>query len=61
VTYDWVNFDTTHSDFQNSTGDSAEALDWAKGDLLINFQLDGAAKDSGAITAYAHKLTIYRG
>ena len=60
MTYDWVNFDTTHSDFKTPTGDSAEALDWAKDDLLINFQLDGAAKDSGAITASAHKLTIYR-
>jgi hypothetical protein len=35
-------------------------LGWAKGDLLINFQLDGAAKDSGAITAYVHKLTVLR-
>jgi hypothetical protein len=60
VTYDWVNFDSTHSDFKDATGVSAEALGWAKGDLLINFQLDGAAKDSGAITAYAHKLTVYR-
>jgi hypothetical protein len=60
VTYDWVNFDATHSDFKNATGNSAEALGWAKGDLLINFQLDGAAKDSGAITAYVHKLTVLR-
>jgi hypothetical protein len=60
VTYDWVNFDATHSDFKNATGDSAEALGWAKGDLLINFQLDGAATDSGAITAYVHKLTVLR-
>jgi hypothetical protein len=60
VTYDWVNFDETHSDFKDATGDSAEALGWAKGDLLINFQLDGPAKDSGAITAYVHKMTVLR-
>ena len=60
VTYDWVNVDATHSDFINATGNSAEGLGWAKGDLLINFQLDGANKDSGAITAYVHGLTILR-
>lgn len=60
VTYDWVNVDETHSEFKNATGNSAEALGWAKGDLLINFQLDGSDKDSGAITAYVHKLTILR-
>jgi hypothetical protein len=60
VTYDWVNFDGTHSDFKNATGDSAEALGWAKGDLLINFQLDGADKSSGSMTAYVHKLTVLR-
>jgi hypothetical protein len=60
VTYDWVNFDDTHSVFTNATGNSAEALGWGKGTLLLNFQLDGSAKDSGAITAYIHKLTILR-
>jgi hypothetical protein len=60
VTYDWVNFDATHSDFKNATGDSAEVLAWATNDLLINFQLDRAAKDSGVVTAYAHKLTVLR-
>jgi hypothetical protein len=60
VTYDWVNFDETHSDFKNATGNSAEALGWAKGTLLLNFQLDGSAKDSGAITAYVHKMTVLR-
>jgi hypothetical protein len=60
VTYDWVNVDETHSEFTNATGNSAEALGWAQGDLLINFQLDGSDKDSGAITAYVHKLTILR-
>jgi hypothetical protein len=60
VTYDWVNVDQTHSTFINATGNSAESLGWAKGDLLINFQLDGADKNSGFITAYVHKLTVLR-
>jgi hypothetical protein len=60
VTYDWVNFDGTHSDFTNAVGNSAEALGWEHGTLLINFQLDGADKDGGSITAYVHKLTVLR-
>ena len=60
VTYDWVNLDGTHSDFQNATGASALKLGWALGDLLINFQLDGNNADSGSITAFAHKTNIYR-
>jgi hypothetical protein len=60
VTYDWVNVDGTHSVFNNATGYSAEKLGWAPGDLLINFQLDGANSGSGSITAYIHKMTIFR-
>jgi hypothetical protein len=60
VTYDWVNVDGTHSVFKNATGYSAEKLGWAHGDLLINFQLDGANSGSGSITAYIHKMTIFR-
>lgn len=60
VTYDWVNVDGTHSVFKNATGYSAEKLGWAKGDLLINFQLDGANSGGGSITAYIHKMTIFR-
>ena len=60
VTYDWVNLDGTHRVFKNATGYSAEKLGWAKGDLLINFQLDGANSGSGSITAYIHKMTIFR-
>jgi hypothetical protein len=59
VTYDYVNVDGTHSVFKNATGFSAEKLGWAHGDLLINFQLDGA-NSSGSITAYIHKMTIFR-
>jgi hypothetical protein len=60
VTYDWVNVDGTHSVFKNATVYSAEQLGWARGDLLINFQMDGVNEGSGSITAYIHKLTIFR-
>ncbi|HTF70862.1 MAG TPA: hypothetical protein VK638_50145 [Edaphobacter sp.] len=60
VTYDWVNLDGVHSEFVNATVNSAEALGWQKGTLLINFQLDGASKDGGTITAYAHNVTVLR-
>ena len=60
VSYDWVNLDGVHSEFVNATVNSAEALGWQKGTLLINFQLDGANKDGGTITAYAHNVTVLR-
>jgi hypothetical protein len=60
VTYEYVNVDGTHSVFNNATVNAAEHLGWAKGDLLINFQLDGANSGSGSITAFIHKMTIYR-
>jgi hypothetical protein len=60
VTYDYVNLDGNHSVFSGASGYSAENLGWAKGDLLINFQLDGANSGSGSITAYIHKMTIFR-
>jgi hypothetical protein len=60
VTYDWVNLDGAHHVFNNATVYSAESLGWAKGDLLINFQMDGANAGSGSITAYIHKMTIFR-
>jgi hypothetical protein len=59
VTHDWVNLDGTHSVFQNATGAGALRLGWAKGDLLINFQIDGESKGSGSVTSYIHKMTIY--
>jgi hypothetical protein len=58
VTHDWVSLDGTTSNFQNAVGPSAESLGWAMGDLLLNFQLDGAG--SGSITAYIDEMTIYR-
>jgi hypothetical protein len=60
VTYDSVNLDGTHRVFNSATGYSAEHLGWAHGDLLINFQLDGANGGSGSITAFIHKMTIVR-
>jgi hypothetical protein len=60
VTYDSVNLDGSHHVFDNATGYSAEHLGWAHGDLLINFQLDGANRGSGSITAFIHKMTIFR-
>jgi hypothetical protein len=52
--------DGAHHVFNNATVYSAESLGWAKGDLLINFQMDGANAGSGSITAYIHKMTIFR-
>ena len=60
VGYDWVNLDETYSDLQNATGNSAQSLGWAKGDLLINLQFDGSSAASGTITAYADKIIVYR-
>ena len=59
MTHDWVNLDGTHSVFQNATGAGALKLGWAKGDLLINFQIDGESKGGGSVTSYIHKMTIY--
>jgi len=52
--------DGVYTDFQNATYDSAFALGWAIGDLLINFQIDGYNSGSGSNTLYTDKLTIYR-
>jgi hypothetical protein len=59
VTHDWVNFDGTHSVFKSATSAAAMKLGWAKGDLLINYQIDGENKTSGTITSYIHKMTVY--
>jgi hypothetical protein len=60
VTYDWVNVDGAHHVFSNAKGYSAHNLGWARGNLLINFQLDGFNTGSGSITSYIHKMTIFR-
>lgn len=54
--YDSVTLDGTTSSFSNAYGNSSFSLDWAAGDLLLNFQLDGLGS-SGSITAYVDGLT----
>lgn len=58
VVHDWVNLDGTQSNFQNANGYSGLSLGWARGDLLVNFQLDGSNADGGSITAFVHKMTV---
>jgi hypothetical protein len=60
VTHDWVNFDGTHSTFSGASGSGGLWLGWAKGDLLMNVQMDGYYTGSGSITAFFHKTTFYR-
>jgi hypothetical protein len=60
ATYDWVGVDGQYTNFQNATGADALSLGWAIGDLLINFQIDGASKGSGSNTIYTDKLIVYR-
>jgi hypothetical protein len=59
VTYDWVNLDGTYAELSNATGNGALDLNWARGVLNLNFQLDGASQSSGSVKVYADKLTIY--
>jgi hypothetical protein len=59
VTYDWINFDGVYADFQGATAFSAESLHWTPGELLLNFQIDGARK-SGVMDAYLNNLAVYR-
>jgi hypothetical protein len=60
VTYDWVNVDGAHHVFHNASGNGARSMGWQRGTLLLNFQLGGASKGSGSITAYIHKMTVFR-
>jgi hypothetical protein len=57
--YDWVSVDGKYSSFANATGDASESLGWSPGDLLLNFQLDGA-NASGSATVYTDEFQIYR-
>jgi hypothetical protein len=60
ATYDWVGVDGVYTNFQNASANSSRQLGWALGDLLINFQIDGASKGSGSNTIYTDQLTVYR-
>jgi hypothetical protein len=55
-----VSFDGNKSSFSGATSGSAQSLGWAKGDLLMNIQMDGYSEGSGSITAYFHKTMYYR-
>ena len=59
VTYDWIGFDGVYTDFQNATVFSAQSLGWWPGELLLNFQIDGA-HNSGIMDSYLNNLAIYR-
>ncbi len=59
VTHDWIVLDGALSRFQKATGESAPKLGWGIGELILNFQLDGAGS-SGSITAYVDQMTVYR-
>jgi hypothetical protein len=60
VTYDWIHLDGTYTDFKGASGASAENLGWPFGDLLLNFQLDGAGAGDAPVTVYIDKITIDR-
>jgi hypothetical protein len=53
--YDSVTLDGVTSQM-NDSGFSSFALDWASGDLVLNFQMDGSGS-SGSVTAYLDGLT----
>jgi len=60
VTHDWVTVDGDYSAFDNATLESAHFLDWGKGDVNTQFQIEGSSTGSGTVTAYIHKFTVYR-
>jgi hypothetical protein len=58
VTYDWVSLDGSLKYFTNATVLSAFSLNWAKGALVMNFQIDGDG--SGTSTTYTDQVKTYR-
>jgi len=60
VTHDYVILDGAYHAFNNATLESAHFLGWGTGDLNTQFQIEGSSSKSGTVTAYIHKLTIYR-
>lgn len=60
VTHDYVILDGAYHAFKNATLESAHFLGWGTGDLNTQFQIEGSSSKSGTVTAYIHKLTIYR-
>jgi len=59
VTYHWVAFDGVVNEI-NTTTFEEQALKWAMGALVVNFQIDPAQSTGLPITVYARQLTIYR-
>jgi hypothetical protein len=59
VTHDWVNFDGTHSTFSGAYGNAALSLGWAKGSMVVNYQVDGELSGSGSVTSYVHSMRYY--
>lgn len=57
VTYDSINFDTRLSELVGASGPSSFGLGWEVGRKVVNFQIDGNGKFSGA-TAYLDAFTV---
>ena len=60
VTHDYVILDGVQSFFKDATLESAHFLGWGAGDINTQFQIEGASKGSGSVTAYIHNFTVYR-
>ena len=60
VTHDWVTIDGVYNVFEDATLESGHFLEWGAGDINTQFQIEGASEGKGTVTAYIHKLTVYR-
>ncbi len=61
VVHDWVKLDNSaQKPFKNAVGASGLFLGWGIGDLVLNFQVDGASANNGNIVGYFDEMQIYR-
>ena len=60
VTHDWVDFDGTHSIFNEAPRPAFQKLGWPLGVLVVNYQIEGESPQSGYVRSYVHKMTVYR-
>jgi hypothetical protein len=60
VTHDWVTLDGVTNNFEDATRQSSHFMDWQRGIVQTQFQIEGTNATTGTVTAYAHKLTVYR-
>ncbi len=60
VTHDWITIDGVYTPLEDATLESGHFLDWGAGDTNTQFQIEGASTGKGSVTAYVHKLTVYR-